>query len=1318
MPPVFPETSRAASWARWQFMHIRRLLAALMLVVSPQLAAAQVGSTTDIITGTVRNAENRPVANARIEVMSVELGTTRIRTTNDKGQYTLLFPDGGGQYSVTARAIGLQPATVTLVRYADEDRLVADFRLSPTVASLGTVVVSARQTPRSNENQPTPGSTERALSGEQLLRLPIDASDPNSIAALSAGVVGLAGTDSTSAGFSVAGQRADQNLVTLDGLSFGGTVPAEAVRSTRVITSTYDVARGQFTGGMVASTSRGGTNDLSGSFAYALRDPELEFATGDENTSFSGGYTQHQVSGGLGGPIARDQTFWFASFQVRRRLDALQSLLGAGTQTLEALNVQPDSAARFLSLLTRYGLPLRNSLVPDDRINDNLTGILRVDQQLTEAHSLSLRANVSGNLLDGFRSSAQSVPTHAGEQKGSGVGGLMAVSSVVGQFLNEFKGSYSLETRGANPYLRLPEGRVLVGSTLSNGQTALAGLDFGGNSALPNDNASNQLELTNELSWLSGGGKHRWKLGGLINRSGFRTTAGANRSGNFQFLSLADLDANRPSQFSRSFAPAQRTGGAVTAALYLGDIWRPNRAFQLTYGVRGEGSTIDGQPQYNPDIDAKFGLRTDRIPADVRFSPRIGFTLTLGLPPDTGRRGNRPGQGGATGGGAPGAGAPGAGGGRGALGGGGGPGGGMGGLAGMLGGIVGNAAAPQIPQPWIVRGGIGEFRGRAPTQLFSSAIDATGLPGAETQLVCVGSAVPIPDWTSYLHDFSTIPTMCADGSGPGVPLSRTRPNVTAFDPGFATPRSIRGSLGVSKRFLQRYNASLDASYSLGTSLYGVTDLNLAPTPQFRLAREGNRPVYVPASTIVPFSGVTTLAASRVHPEYGFVFNVASPLASHTTQLTASLNGNSFRQLIWNVSYTFTRSTDQSSFSGGSAQGGFSSATTSGDPNILRVTTSDLERRHGINGSLTWLARPWMDVTAILRVNSGQPYTPRVGGDINGDGSRNDRAFIFDPAAAGDTALAAGMQRLLDVVPGTARACLESQMGTVAGRNSCHAPWSTSLDMQLNFRPQLGPTIGRRLQLQVGLVNPLAGLDQLLHGADKLRGWGQPTFVDNTLLYVRGFDPSAGAFRYVVNERFGSNALSRSALRNPFQISLTARMQVGVDRQRQLLEGALRAGANNRPGLDVRTMVRRLAPNPVRPLMDIRAELKLTPAQVTTLKAIGDSLDAKSEELTKRLEALMQKEAKSGGDLQTLFPKLQPLLQEARNNYVLATQSIQKALTPEQWAEVPESVKNPTLRPGGGQGGRRPDGAAGAGAGTGTGAGAGGGAGSGRRIPPE
>jgi hypothetical protein len=206
-----------------------------------------------------------------------------------------------------------------------------------------------------------------------------------------------------------------------------------------------------------------------------------------------------------------------------------------------------------------------------------------VDQQLSEAHSLSVRGNISGNLLDGFRSSAQSVPTHAGEQKGSSAGGLVSMSSVVGQFLNEFKGSYGLDTRGANPYLRLPEGRVLVGSRLSNGQVAFSGLDFGGNGALPNDNASNQLELTNSCRG-SRAGKHRWKLGGLINRSG-SAHHGRPTARQLQFLSLAAS--------TRSAEPVQpivRAGAAHRRCRHHGRLSRRHLAaeprFPMTYGVR------------------------------------------------------------------------------------------------------------------------------------------------------------------------------------------------------------------------------------------------------------------------------------------------------------------------------------------------------------------------------------------------------------------------------------------------------------------------------------------------------------------------------------------------------------------------------------------------------------------------------------------------------------------------------------------------------------------------------------------------------------
>src|SRR5256886_10333988 len=89
------------------------------------------------------------------------------------------------------------------------------------------------------------------------------------------------------------------DLITMDGMSFGSaSVPQDAVRSVRVITNSYDVARGQFSGGLVASTTRGGTNVPQGAFTYALRDRSLEW--GEVTSSpFGQGMTQNQLVGGM-----------------------------------------------------------------------------------------------------------------------------------------------------------------------------------------------------------------------------------------------------------------------------------------------------------------------------------------------------------------------------------------------------------------------------------------------------------------------------------------------------------------------------------------------------------------------------------------------------------------------------------------------------------------------------------------------------------------------------------------------------------------------------------------------------------------------------------------------------------------------------------------------------------------------------------------------------------------------------------------------------------------------------------------------------------
>src|SRR5438552_2783546 len=127
---------------------------------------------------------------------------------------------------------------------------------------------------------PTPGSAERALTPELVARLPLEDNDLNALATLVPGVIGIGATDSTAAAFSVAGLRSDANAVTLDGLNIStSSVPQEGLRTTRVVTSTYDVSRGAFSGGLVAATTRGGANVVQGTSAYTLRDQALAVTT-------------------------------------------------------------------------------------------------------------------------------------------------------------------------------------------------------------------------------------------------------------------------------------------------------------------------------------------------------------------------------------------------------------------------------------------------------------------------------------------------------------------------------------------------------------------------------------------------------------------------------------------------------------------------------------------------------------------------------------------------------------------------------------------------------------------------------------------------------------------------------------------------------------------------------------------------------------------------------------------------------------------------------------------------------------------------------
>jgi hypothetical protein len=446
-----------------------------------------------------------------------------------------------------------------------------------------------------------------------------------------------------------------------------------------------------------------------------------------------------------------------------------------------------------------------------------------------------------------------------------------------------------------------------------------------------------------------------------------------------------------------------------------------------------------------------------------------------------------------------------------------------------------------------ITGGIGLFAGRAPDQVFSQAFRQTGLDSAEQSLVCVGSAVPIPNWGRYTEDPSAAPLVCADG-GMGVPpvFSTRAPNVTLLNPSQRLPSSLRTDLGYRTFVMGRLPINLRYSWSLGMGLWGYEDLNLDTSRTFVLGNDG-RTFFGDPLGIVPASGATTLAGSRIQSEFGQVLDVVSNRRSSTHQLSAQVIGQLRSTTSLLAAYTLGFSRDQGSAGGGLARfgggGGSLFAPTAGNPNEVIWGTASGDRRHSINLSLSHAIRPEFEVAMLARITSGSPFTPLVDRDVNGDGLRSDIAFVFDPMRTPDPILAEGMTRLLEQAPSRVVDCLTDQLGGFAARNSCRNGWSGSLDMRLGIRPNV-PRLERRMTISVDATNVLTGVDQLVNGRDNMRGWGAGANADPTLLYVRGFNPQTQSFRYEVNEAFGQDRRGVNALRAPFAIRLSARVALG------------------------------------------------------------------------------------------------------------------------------------------------------------------------------
>ena len=1086
-------------------MSTRRLLSLVALVAAALTGRDLSAQTTDVIRGRVIGPDSQPVIGATVTATSISGNVSRNTRTDRNGNFSISFPNGDGDYIVAFAAMGYAGRRFQVKRTADQEVLLADAKLQRSAVTLDAMKVEQpRQRPGRNDALSSDISgTERGLGGG-LLGL----DQMGDLAAMAGSLPGFsyipAGAEGAG-GFSVFGLDQTQNLTTLNGMPFGGDgLPRDAAVSSSVSTSPYDVARGGFSGGAINLRTRSGNNFIRRSLSFVGQAPQ---ATWTDATGRASGaqQTMGSLGGTISGPIRFNKAYYSVSGQFNNTTRDLLSLMSQSPASLLTSGLAPDSVRNFNEQFitpgsTLTGIPQTTPRVPGSNLNRSGSFVGALDftpptSNTGAAYNLTFNGNFDRNTpaflnsLDLASRGAEQTRWGAGLQGRHnayfGFGVLTETSLGVGASGSEM-----------DPYLRMPAGTVRISSDLGGAAPVVRNVGFGGNQGRSSTSALNQ-SFANTLSWFSRNNKHRLKMTTELNYSHSSSSSFNNEFGTFSYQSLADLATNTPSSYNRQLTPRNTSIGNIVGGWSLGDSYRPNQDLQVQYGIRVDGNHFTTLPTRNAAVESTFGVRNDKVPTPFYFSPRIGFTKTLGTAPEV--------------------------------------------IA-----FDGMFRAPRM----VINGGVGVFQNWANTGTLSQAIANNGLPSGIQQLSCIGSATPIPDWDALMGNPESAPSVCANGVGASE-FSSTSPNVTLFARDFVSPRSIRSNLAWRGfPFNGRFSSSVSGQASYNLNQPGSFDLNFDPTTRFTLANEGGRPVFVQPTSIVPSSGLISSRDAKVSNAFNRVTEMRSDLTSHSEQLQVSLSP--FRWSYnwrWNLSYTLQNTRDEIR--------GFSS--TAGDPREKAWGRSSFDARHDVRVGLSYLFFGALNVNWNQSFRSGTPFTPMVSGDVNGDGYLNDRAFVFDPAAAGtDPAVKTAMESLLASGPDAARECLGSQLGKLAARASCQGPWTTNASLSISLDP-VKTRLPHRMGLSFSVSNPLGAADMLLHGEDNMRGWGQAPQPDNTLLSVRGFDPATQRYTYEVNQRFGSTSLQQTLARNPVRIVMQARFDVGPTTERQLLTQQLDRG---------------------------------------------------------------------------------------------------------------------------------------------------------------
>ncbi len=624
--------------------------------------------STATLQGTVLDPQGAAVAAAKITARNLATGLERMAESDTSGNFSIpALPPGN--YRVEIRRDGFRTMVIPSFTLAVSTTASQSFTLSVgevaqtvEVTSAAPVVESSTITVGQVINQKT--VQEIPLNGRHFVDLGLLI--PGSVTPPQNGFLTAPLRGQGSFAFNTAGNREDTVNFMINGVNLNDQVQNQitfqpsinTVSEFKVDNSTYSAEYGRNSGAIVNIATRSGANDFHGEVFEFLRNDALD-ARNFFNPSpvLQSPFKRNQFGGALGGPIWKDKTFFFFSYEGLRQRQGLTINSGvlsdsnfprivSGSPVDERAQAQASGDAAVQALLSL--IPSPNGLDSNGNpvFRGSATAPVDIDQWTGDvSHNIGTADRLHGYYV--FQRDKRQEPVLQGNtipdfgdtrQSRRQIFTLNETHIFSPTLVNEARFGLNRIHITFTPNTQLNPADF----SINNGITTAIGLpqinisnialNFGGPAGFPQGRGDLTWVLSDTVSWLRG--RHSLKFGGELRR--FYNNNIASDTGQFNFTSVTNFINDSANLFAITLGGGNSriVQGALGFFVMDSFKWRPNFTWELGFRYDWNMTPAEAKNRFvvfDPATNSLVQVGTPSGPDLVyhnnnkNFQPRIGF---------------------------------------------------------------------------------------------------------------------------------------------------------------------------------------------------------------------------------------------------------------------------------------------------------------------------------------------------------------------------------------------------------------------------------------------------------------------------------------------------------------------------------------------------------------------------------------------------------------------------------------------------------------------------------------------------------------------